>query len=188
MPQNDGMSRLMTKPTKWLCAQWRLRSAWASAQSDQSLRCPPQWRSTEPLATHWAHSEGSDQTGRMPILIWVFAGRTVILLVLSWGGWNDTFKCFDANPNPKDKSYTMHGLYMPTGMKCVQNTLKWNVQQLRQSMEILLLQSRHFFSPIFVKNFSNNLFQFAVLYHMAKEKNILFIYLFLTKCFLKHAC
>ena len=23
-----------------LCAQWRLRSAWATAQSDQSLRCP----------------------------------------------------------------------------------------------------------------------------------------------------
>ena len=30
----------MTKPTMWLCAQRRLRSAWASAQSDQSLRCP----------------------------------------------------------------------------------------------------------------------------------------------------
>ena len=33
----------MTKPTKWLCAQRRLRSdwasAWASAQSDQSLHC-----------------------------------------------------------------------------------------------------------------------------------------------------
>ena len=28
------------KPTKWVCAQRRLRSAWASAQSDQSLRCP----------------------------------------------------------------------------------------------------------------------------------------------------
>ena len=27
------------KPTIWLCAQRRLRSAWASAQSDQSLRC-----------------------------------------------------------------------------------------------------------------------------------------------------
>ena len=25
---------------KWVCAQRRLRSAWASAQSDQSLRCP----------------------------------------------------------------------------------------------------------------------------------------------------
>ena len=34
------MSRDMTKPTKWLCAQRRLRSAWASAQSDQSRRCP----------------------------------------------------------------------------------------------------------------------------------------------------
>ena len=28
------------------------------------------------LATHWAHNEGSDQTGRMPRLIWVFALRT----------------------------------------------------------------------------------------------------------------
>ena len=34
------VSRLMTKPTKWLCAQRRLWSDWASAQSDQSLRCP----------------------------------------------------------------------------------------------------------------------------------------------------
>ena len=30
---------LMIKPTKWVSAQWRLRSAWASAQSVQSLRC-----------------------------------------------------------------------------------------------------------------------------------------------------
>ena len=32
--------RDMTKPTKWECIQRRLKSAWASAQSDQSLRCP----------------------------------------------------------------------------------------------------------------------------------------------------
>ena len=44
------------------------------------------WRKLGSLATHWAHSEDSDQTGWMPRLIWVFAGRTVILLVLSWGG------------------------------------------------------------------------------------------------------
>ena len=31
------MSHLMTKPTKWHCAQRRLRSAWAFAQSYQSL-------------------------------------------------------------------------------------------------------------------------------------------------------
>ena len=65
------MSCDRTKPTKWVCAQRRLRSAWRSLGS---------------LVTHWAHSEDSDQTGRMPRLIWVFAGRTVILLVLSWGG------------------------------------------------------------------------------------------------------
>ena len=34
------MSRDMTKPTKWLCVQQRLRSAWAPAQSDQSLYFP----------------------------------------------------------------------------------------------------------------------------------------------------
>ena len=76
------------KTNKWVCVQWRLRSAWAPAQSDQSLRCPriKLWS----LATHWAHSEDSDQTGRMPRLIWVFAGRTVTLLVLSCGGSHET--------------------------------------------------------------------------------------------------
>ena len=34
------LRRDMTKPTKWVCAQRSLRSAWASAQSDQGLRCP----------------------------------------------------------------------------------------------------------------------------------------------------
>ena len=44
-----GMSRDMTKPTKWVCAQRRLRSAWASAQSDQSLRCPQTlWETLSP--------------------------------------------------------------------------------------------------------------------------------------------
>ena len=45
--END-LSHNMTKPTKWRCVQRRpnlirvfaVRSAWASAQSDQSLRCP----------------------------------------------------------------------------------------------------------------------------------------------------
>ena len=34
----------------------------------------------------------TDQTGRLPRLIWVFAGRRVILLVLSWGG--SVFTCY----------------------------------------------------------------------------------------------
>ena len=64
-----------------MCAQQRLRSAWASAQSDQG--CPgwsefslcAQWIAKESSFLH-ADSEDSDQTGRMPRLIWVFAGRT----------------------------------------------------------------------------------------------------------------
>ena len=46
------MSCLMTKPTKWLCALRRLRSAWASAQSDQSLRCAD--AQADP-SLRWAH-------------------------------------------------------------------------------------------------------------------------------------
>ena len=54
----------MTKPTKWLCAQQRLRSARASTQSDQSSLSA--WRKLGSLATHWADSDDSDQIGQMP--------------------------------------------------------------------------------------------------------------------------
>ena len=45
------------------------------------------------LATHWAHSDDSDQTGRMPRLIWVFDGRTLILFVLLCRGSNNVYPC-----------------------------------------------------------------------------------------------
>ena len=45
------------------------KTTWAATLQNQQNEC--------------AHSEDSDQTGRMPRLIWVFAGRTLILLVLS---------------------------------------------------------------------------------------------------------
>ena len=43
-----------------------------------------QWVAKDPSFLH-ADREDFDQTGRMPSLIWVFAGCTVILLVLLWG-------------------------------------------------------------------------------------------------------
>ena len=57
------------------CAQRRLRSALniRTVWSEFSLSA---WRTTGPLTTNRALSEDSDQTGRMPKLIWVFAGRT----------------------------------------------------------------------------------------------------------------
>ena len=54
----------MTKPTNWVCTQQRLRSAWVSAQSDQSLRFALSWVAKDPSVLH-ADSEDSDQTGRM---------------------------------------------------------------------------------------------------------------------------
>ena len=61
-------------PTKWpLCPAKTLinpgiRPVWSMSSLSTS--------SVGPLTTYWVHSEGSDQTGRMPRLIWVFAGRT----------------------------------------------------------------------------------------------------------------
>ena len=79
------LSHLMTKPTKRPVRPRNLRSAWASAQSDQSLRCPHEETLSYPLCAEWvakdpsflhAHSEDSDPAGRMSRLIWDFAGRT----------------------------------------------------------------------------------------------------------------
>ena len=48
------MSRDMTKLTKWVCAQRRLRSAWASAQSDHSaVRMKKPCVFSYPLSAHW---------------------------------------------------------------------------------------------------------------------------------------
>ena len=75
-PPHDKTNKMTVRPAKTQISLG-IRPVW----SESSLSA---WRKLGSLATHWAHSEDSDQTGRMPRLIWVFAGRTVILLVLSW--------------------------------------------------------------------------------------------------------
>ena len=89
-----------------MSAQRRLWSDWTDAQADLGLRwahrsfcwfchetCPgwsesylSAWRVTGSLAIKWVHSEDSDQTGRMPRLFWVFAGRTghFVGFVMRW--------------------------------------------------------------------------------------------------------
>ena len=69
------MSRDMTKPTKWhVCpAKTQISLGIRSVWSKSSLSA---WRKHGSLATHLDHSEDSDQTGRMPRLIWVYAGHT----------------------------------------------------------------------------------------------------------------
>ena len=72
-------------PTKWHVrpAKTRINLGIRPVWSESSL---PTWRKLRSLAIIRAHSKAADQTGRMPRLIWVFAGAKVILLVLSWGG------------------------------------------------------------------------------------------------------
>ena len=62
--RHEHLSRVMTKPTKWLCAQRRLRSAWASAQSDQRLRFAfNRWVRTQAFVMRTAKTD--HQTGRI---------------------------------------------------------------------------------------------------------------------------
>ena len=64
----------MTKPTKWHVrpAKIQLSLGIRPVWSESSLSAG---RKLGSLATHWVHSTDSDQTGQMPRLIWVFAGR-----------------------------------------------------------------------------------------------------------------
>ena len=79
------MSRLTTKPTKWFVrpAKTQISLGIRLVWSESSL-CA-QWVAKDPSFLH-ADSEDSDQTGRMPRLIWVFAGRTChfVGFVMSW--------------------------------------------------------------------------------------------------------
>ena len=65
----------MTKPTKWPCAKWRLRSAMGIRRVWSESSLCAQWVAKDQNFLH-VDSEDSDQTGRMPGLIWVFAWRT----------------------------------------------------------------------------------------------------------------
>ena len=75
----------MTKPTKWheRPAKTQINLGIRRLRSKSSL-CA-QWVAKDPSFLH-GDSEGSDQTGRMPRLIWVFAGRTFhfVGFVMRW--------------------------------------------------------------------------------------------------------
>ena len=80
------LSRCITKPTTWpVCAQRRLRSAWASAQSDQSLRCPHE-EALDPKLSIKRTVKTLISLGGCPGWSESSLGAHAILLVLSCGG------------------------------------------------------------------------------------------------------
>ena len=91
-PAQVQISHDMTKPTKMSVRPARMSVRPAKTQINLGIRqvwlesslCA-QWVAQDPRFLH-ADSEDSDQTWRMPRLIWVFAGCTLILLVLSCRG------------------------------------------------------------------------------------------------------
>ena len=76
-PPHDKTNKMTMRPAKTQISLG-IHPVW----SESSL-CA-QWVAKDPRFLH-ADSKDSDQTGRTPRLIWVFAGRTATLLVLSWG-------------------------------------------------------------------------------------------------------
>ena len=112
-----------------MCAQRRLRSAWASAQTDQSLHCPheealgsqlPIRRTAKTLIRLGGCSGWSESS----------LGAQVILLVLSWGGsYNDILVFFwIPQEHAQYKVHTTPKLdeVMPEFQACVTLSLKYD--------------------------------------------------------------
>ena len=74
LSENIGWAASWQNQQNGMCAQRRPKSAWASTQSDQSLRCVHEESFGPYLPIK--HTVKTDQTGQMPRLIWGFAGRT----------------------------------------------------------------------------------------------------------------
>ena len=77
-PRHDKINKMSVRPAMTQISMG-IRPVW----SESSL-CA-QWVAKDPRFLH-ADSEDSDQTGPIPRLIWVFAGRTITFFVLSCRG------------------------------------------------------------------------------------------------------
>ena len=158
----------MTKPTMWLCAQRRLRSAWASAQSEQSLRCP--------------HEERLD-----PYLPIERRAKALIRL----GGWRLIYRKNYQKQN-KTAQYKQNAVdfnlalsYPPRNLKVNLSTIRlstwkfllWAIEwALMVANEVLLFQNRgipiYYFFFFFVGNIKRNSFtryqfSFGLLEHIS---------------------
>ena len=76
MSQSGKNEPAHDKTNKMTCAQRRLRSEYSLGAK---------WQANDPVFLH-ADSEDSDKTGRMPRLIWIFAGRIChfVGFVMQW--------------------------------------------------------------------------------------------------------
>ena len=97
-----------------LCAQRKLRSAWASSQSDQSQRCSPEAKLGPKLPTERT-AKTLIRLGGCPGWSESLLGTKVILLVLSWGG----SKCFFL-----ESTYAAHIHFITFFTFCIEPNMK----------------------------------------------------------------
>ena len=103
------------------------------------------WRNPWSLATHSVHIEDSDQTGRMPRLIWVFAGRTFILLVLPCRGSNNL-----SNPSVEASGYRPLIQQLAASQSKVQTICSQKKAGLHQSQNKTIKYLKMFLKNTFV--------------------------------------
>ena len=125
-PRHDKTNKMAVRPAKTQISLG-IHPVW----SESSLST---WRTLGSLATHWEHSEDSDQTGQNPRLFWVFA-KTLIRLS-GCPGWSESslglvilfLSC-------RDSSYLL--LLVPlsagTAQHCC-NIVNWAVKTQTQSI------------------------------------------------------
>ena len=98
-PRHDKANKMSVRPAKNKISLGIRPVWWESSQCAQ-------WVAKDLSFLH-ADSEDSDQTGRMPRLIWVFAGHTAILLVLLCRGSSEKLQSDKFDLRKKGKLYRM---------------------------------------------------------------------------------
>ena len=107
------------------------------------------WRKLGSLATHWAHSEDSGQTGRMPRLIWVrwahshFVG--FVMLWLIYGQilhWN----CLNNGSNCASRTVCCRNLFLIKS-QCTRKLTKWYGQPVKTQINLWVSTQSDLYLP-----------------------------------------
>ena len=119
------MSRLMTKLTNYLGTQLRLRSAWASTQSDQSLHCPHE-DTLGPQLPIKCTAKTLIRLGICPGWSESSLGAQIILMVLSYGGSNLNSVVLSYSKEPKRQTVqTLISEGFSSGWNCPNHVLRF---------------------------------------------------------------
>ena len=119
-PQHAKTNKVTVQPAKTQISLG-IRPVW----SESSMSA---WRKLGSLATHLAQIEYSDQTGRMPRLIWVFAGRTATLLGLSYRGSHQDYKTWQRSTENKGGAWESYKtIWVPSSEFVSSSIPSWQI-------------------------------------------------------------